>query len=159
MSNRAVGWSSIKLYIIYFQEVTPQQALTVTSFKQPTRTLWFEGSSLAYSLMFMHDMLMRPDSVCIKVCRESALAASSSAGWTTDVLDASHCAHHWGDRKWCLIQFLYIVCVYWVIKRVEYVKQCMWTLQTYMSCMQRFYLTFWHCGYVCVLLSFLSQVS
>lgn len=80
MSNKAVGWSSIELYIIYFQEVTPQQALTVTSFKQPTRTLWFEGSSLAYSLTFMHDMLMCPDSVCIKVWRESALAASSSAG-------------------------------------------------------------------------------
>lgn len=112
MSNKAVGWSSIELYIIYFQEVTPQQALTVNSFKQPTRTLWFEGSSLAYSLTFMHDMLMRPDSVCIKVWREGALAASSSAGWTTEVLDASHCAYHWGDRKWCLIQFLHIVCVY-----------------------------------------------
>lgn len=74
------GPASNCINIMYFQKVTPQQVLTVTSFKQPTRTLWFEESSLANSLTFMHDMLMCSDSVCIKVLSASASAALCSAG-------------------------------------------------------------------------------
>lgn len=109
--------------VMYFLEPAPQQALTVTSFKQPTRTLWFVGSSLAYTLTFMHDMLMCPDIVCIKVWWWSALAVSCSVGWTTEIVHA--CVHKWGDRKWCLTEFLHNVCVCRDIKILEYVKECM----------------------------------
>lgn len=89
------GPASNYVNITFSQEVTPEQAVTVSSFEQPTRTLWLDGRSLAYSLTFTHDMLMYTD----KARCENARAASRSAGWPTEVLYASQlCASlRWQD--------------------------------------------------------------
>lgn len=71
-----VTQDSYYIRIIRLSEAAQQWALTVTGFKQPTRTLWSEGHAVC--LAFMHDMLMHPDGASGKVRRWRAAA---EFGW------------------------------------------------------------------------------
>lgn len=54
---------------------------------------------IAYTLTFIHDMLMCPDCV-----QRVALVASCTAGWTIGNYHVY--VDMWDDRKWCLMEFL-----------------------------------------------------